>query len=126
MGSDAVRERGLLPREFLEEIGRMKDPALEDEVHRAEVGRSEFVLRRDCHGALRKVEVRFPAEAREAVRANVARIAALQVVVPGTLEIADVSALGKLYLLADQLNATLRLEPERGRVVELLDAVVVA
>ncbi len=120
-----ARETGytldVLLSELLDEIGKLEDAERKHEAHAAEVGRVSLVLRRDCHGALRKLEARFPRELAPRVRERLATAAAWQSVA-GCFDLADVPGLGNLYLVGDQLNVALRLEPERARVVSLLEA----
>lgn len=105
---------------FVSEIGQLDDPARRHEEHRTELGQVSLVLRRDCHGVLRKLEARFPAVLGPRVREHLAPRVSWKSVA-GCFDLADAPRLGNLYLLPDQLNVALRLEPERERVIQLLE-----
>lgn len=119
---DVRLDRASLDR-FLAEVGAVADGDRKHETHGLELGGVSLVLRRDCHGVLRKIEARFPGDAGPRVRAAVRELAPWRSV-GGAFEIADVPGLGSFFLLPDQLNVALRLEPERERVVRLVETLV--
>lgn len=109
---------------FLDEVGVLEDPDLEHEDHRCVLGAVSLVLRRDCHGALRRLEAEFPPEQREPLRARLAPLVGPWLtIVPARFDLADVPALGRLSLLAARLDVAVRLAPERERLRRLLELV---
>ncbi len=109
---------------FLDEIGTLEDPDLENEAYRREFGGVSLVLRRDCHGALRRLEADFPAGDRDRLRERLTPlVGAWLTVLPGRFDLADVPALGRISLLATRLDVAVRLSPRRELLRELLDLV---
>lgn len=111
---------------FLEAVGTFEDPDLEHEQHRFVQGSVSLVLRRDCHGALRRIEAEFPGEARVHLRERLSALGAWLAVVPGRFDLLDVPSLGRLSLLQERLDVAVRLAPRRERLEELLERVVAA
>ena len=109
-----------VPEEILQELGRPACESADEQAHLATVGVVALALRRDCHGVLRKLEVRVPEDRGDALRGALATLGTWQRVVPGQLEILDVPGLGKLYALAAALNVTVRMDPDRARLVDLV------
>ncbi len=110
---------------FLDEVGQLEDPDLEHEAHRCDLGGGvSLVLRRDCHGALRRLEADFAPERRDLVRRGLAPLVGEWLtVLPGRFDLADVSALGRLSLLAARLDVAVRLSPRRELLRELLERI---
>lgn len=109
---------------LLDEVGQLEDPELEHEAYRRELGAVSLVLRRDCHGALRRLEAEFSPARRDALVAHLAPLVGRWLtIVPRTFDLADVPALGRLSLLAGRLDVAVRLEPRRELLRELLERV---
>lgn len=108
-----------LTGDLLDEVGRPVDPDNPHDVHRVSVGPFDLVLRRDCHGVLRKMEVSFPNEMREVVRERVCA-RGWQVVAPGDLDLLDIAGLGKLYLLSERLDIVFRMNAAREIVTRFV------
>lgn len=112
-----------LPSDLLDEVGRPVDPNNPHDVHRVSVGPFNLVLRRDCQGVLRKMEISFSDEMREGVRERIS-LRGWQVVAPGDLELLDIVGVGKLYLLCNRLDIVFRLKVAREIVTALISRCV--
>lgn len=96
---------------FLAAVGALADPEREGEQHRLALEGVELVLRRDCHGALRRLHASFAPDRRAGLRAALPAPGGWTTVAADALELADAPGLGRLYLLADRLELHARLAP---------------
>lgn len=106
-----------VPLRILEAIGRPVDAGAAHDDHVATVGDTRLRLRRDCHGVLRRLEVRFEEDVGRRIAAAISWVD----IVPGRLAVADVAGLGRLNRQPRRLDVTFRLHPDRQRLVWLLD-----
>ena len=105
-------------------VGEPADEDLCDEMHRFSLNECALVLRRDCHGRLRRLEINFDEQRLPRVRARLGALGAVRDLVPGQLMLLDLPGVAQVHLAPTRMSAVLRLNVQRAGVQELLAACI--
>lgn len=103
-------------------VGTFVDADRAHDTVRHRLGDSTLILRRDCHGALRRMEIRIPPQRRSQLK-DVLRGTQRWMEVTPLLAWQDRKGLGRLHLGPDSLEIAFRLEPDQTQLHELLSTI---